>query len=272
METGPNAITMSSTSGDIWDVQRSPAPGVQTLSGDGRSSPESTSMTNTAAWAKAGVMIRETPGARLDPRPDDGGPGWANRLPEPPGSPTTVSASAHSNSGAVALPVWLKIERKGDVFTASRSTDGVTWTVQGNEGGGESPNPETIVMSGSVYIGLAVTSNNLATACVAEFSDIQTTGNVSGVWQAADIGPAILGNDPSPLYVTVADSAGKSATVTHPDPMAVTTTEWTEWKVPLSRLEPASTYPRSRRFASAWATAKPPSRAARAASTSTTSA
>jgi hypothetical protein len=36
------------------------------------------------------------------------------------------------------------------------------------------------------------------------------------------------------LEIAVADSAGKSATVAHPDPTAVTTTAWTEWSVPLS--------------------------------------
>ena len=36
------------------------------------------------------------------------------------------------------------------------------------------------------------------------------------------------------MYVTVEDSAGKAATVVHPDPAAVLTTTWTEWKIPLS--------------------------------------
>jgi hypothetical protein len=34
--------------------------------------------------------------------------------------------------------------------------------------------------------------------------------------------------------VALEDSAGKLAVVTHPDPAAVTTATWTEWKVPLS--------------------------------------
>jgi hypothetical protein len=236
VETAPNAIMMSSMSGDVWDVQDHVRLVYKQLTGDGAIVVKVESMTHTAGWAKAGVMIRQSlkPGSThaLMMVAPDARTAFQNRR-----FADDVSASAHSHSGVVALPVWLKIERKGNVFTASRSTDGITWTVQGNEGGGESPNPETIVMSGSVHIGLAVTSNNLATACVAEFSGIQTTGAVSGSWQAADIGPAILGNDPSPLYVTVADSAGKSVTAIHPDPMAVTTTEWTQWNVPLSSLK-----------------------------------
>lgn len=37
--------------------------------------------------------------------------------------------------------------------------------------------------------------------------------------------------------MTVVDSAGKSATLTHPDPLAVTATEWTAWQVPLISLK-----------------------------------
>ncbi len=36
------------------------------------------------------------------------------------------------------------------------------------------------------------------------------------------------------MYVAVEDSAGKAATVVNPDPAAVLTTAWTEWKIPLS--------------------------------------
>jgi len=42
------------------------------------------------------------------------------------------------------------------------------------------------------------------------------------------------GNGAGTIYVAVEDSAGKIATVANPDPAAVTTTRWTEWKVPLS--------------------------------------
>jgi hypothetical protein len=41
-------------------------------------------------------------------------------------------------------------------------------------------------------------------------------------------------NDKGPLYVAVEDSAGKSAAVANSDAAAVTKTEWTEWKIPLS--------------------------------------
>jgi hypothetical protein len=41
-------------------------------------------------------------------------------------------------------------------------------------------------------------------------------------------------NGQEKLYVTLADSTGKSATVVHPDAAAAVVTQWTEWKIPLS--------------------------------------
>jgi hypothetical protein len=41
-------------------------------------------------------------------------------------------------------------------------------------------------------------------------------------------------NGQEKLYVTLADSTGKSATVVHPDVAAAAVTQWTEWKIPLS--------------------------------------
>jgi hypothetical protein len=41
-------------------------------------------------------------------------------------------------------------------------------------------------------------------------------------------------NSVARLYVAVEDSAGRRAVVTYPDPMVVTKTVWTEWRIPLS--------------------------------------
>jgi hypothetical protein len=41
-------------------------------------------------------------------------------------------------------------------------------------------------------------------------------------------------NDAGPLYVAIEDSTGKLAVVMNPDPAAVATTTWTEWKIPLT--------------------------------------
>ena len=41
-------------------------------------------------------------------------------------------------------------------------------------------------------------------------------------------------NGQEKLYVTLADSAGKTRTVVHPDAAAAAAAQWTEWKIPLS--------------------------------------
>ncbi len=238
LETAPGQYTISSNTGDIWGTADNFRYVYKTLNGDGAISAKVISVTNTSAWAKPGVMIR----ASLDPASTyafmfptpDGRRAFQNR-PAAGGS----AVSAHSATGAVTLPLWVKVERKGSMFTAYYSTDGKTWIQQPdteNTGADASPNPQTIGMGSSVYIGLAVTSNNAAAGfCFAEFSDVVTSGSISGDWKVANVGPN-PGNDPGPLYVTVQDSSNKTVTVTHPDPGAVNLTAWTEWKIPVSDL------------------------------------
>jgi len=86
-------------------------------------------------------------------------------------------------------------------------------------------------MGANVYIGLALTSHDAALTCQAVFSNVTTTGNVSGQWTSQDIG--ILSNDAEPLYVSVSNSTGTPAVVVHDDPAAANIDTWTEWVIPL---------------------------------------
>jgi hypothetical protein len=126
----------------------------------------------------------------------------------------------------------VKLTRTGNVFTAQQSADGVTWTDIV-----VSPALD-IPMASNVYIGLALTSHDAAITTAAGFSNIATTGNVTGAWQTADIGVAQPegGNAPAPLYVAIEDSAGKVAVATHPDPAITTKANWNEWRIPYSEL------------------------------------
>ena len=89
-------------------------------------------------------------------------------------------------------------------------------------------------MGANVYIGLAVTSHNAGLTCQAVFTNVTTTGNVSGQWTSQDIG--IESNDAEPLYVAVSNSTGTPAVVVHDDPVATTINTWTEWVIPLQTL------------------------------------
>ena len=92
-------------------------------------------------------------------------------------------------------------------------------------------NPQNIPMGANVYIGLALTSHAAGVVCEASFSNVRTTGAVSGQWANQDIG--LSSNAAEPLYVAVSNAAGSPAVVANDDPVAATIDDWVEWRVPL---------------------------------------
>jgi regulation of enolase protein 1 (concanavalin A-like superfamily) len=234
--TAEGHLIVSSNSGDVWDTSDYFRFVYKRLSGDGTITAKINSVSYAADWSKAGVMIRES----LDPSSMHGfmvvTPSLRRAFQNRPVA-AGLSFSAHSDINQIVLPLWVKLERKGNQITAYYSADGKAWTKQPdteNTGTDKSPNPQSINMGTNVYIGLGVTSNNSsAGACVADFSEVTTSGSVTGTWQVADIGGENRANDPDQLYVVVQDSAGKSKTVVHPDPKPTCMTEWTQWLIPL---------------------------------------
>jgi len=92
------------------------------------------------------------------------------------------AGTANSAADAVRLPLWIKVERRGDNFTGYYSQDGKSWIKQPDTvgtGASRCMNPQQIAMSESVYIGLAVTSHDNKKTAEARFSHVTTTGNVS---------------------------------------------------------------------------------------------
>jgi regulation of enolase protein 1 (concanavalin A-like superfamily) len=207
----------------------------KSLTGDGTIVAKVESVGNTDPWAKAGVMIRESldPGSRYAivlAAPGNGVHFQARLMTGSAAvSDNTAPAASTPEQNALRAPVWIKLERKGSTFNGFYSTDGVKWTTI-------TWSPQTINMAGPVYIGLAVTSHSANATTTAVFSNLATTGNVTGSWQVQAIGVAQPSNDAAPLYVVVQDSAGKSKMVAHPDPAATTLTTWQAWRIPLSEL------------------------------------
>jgi len=224
-------ITMSAAGDDIWNNADAFRFAYKRLNGDGSMTVKVNSIVNTNAWAKAGIMVRES----LTP----GSANATNILSASSGVQfqyraftDDVSATASAQTGLVA-PYWVRLTRTGNTFKAEMSTNGTTWTSVGTDAAASS---HDVVIGSNVYIGLCLTSHNTGLVTVAQFSDIKTTGSVSGAWQVAELGFDHPGNDAAPLYVVVQDSAGKSAVVAHPDGNAVLATTWTEWKVPLTQF------------------------------------
>ncbi len=235
IETSPGQYTISANTADIWGASDNFRFVYKRLTGNGSISAKVLSITGgSTTWAKAGVMIRgsldpASTYALMHPTPD-GRRSFQNRT-----SVGGSAVSAHSNTGAVTFPVWVKVERQGNQITGYYSLNGTTWTKQPdteNTGTDQSPNPQTIGMTDPVYIGLAVASNNSAAGyCFGEFSDVVTAGGVTGDWTVASIGDN-PGNDAATMYVTVEDSTGKSGTATNAD--IVTSVDWTPWVIPMS--------------------------------------
>ncbi len=100
---------------------------------------------------------------------------------------------------------------------------------------GDAMNPVSIEMGENVYIGLAVTSHQANVKCTSIFSDVSTTGKVTGQWMSQDI-PS---NSAEPLYVAVEDTAGHIKAARHPDPNTVQLDGWQEWSIDLKEFSDA---------------------------------
>jgi len=158
--------------------------------------------TGSNAWAKGGVMIRETlePGSMhamtVVTGGNGGGAGFQRR-------PTTGagSTSNHDPNPTVSPPHWVRIVREGDTFTGYLSLDGVNWNEQGSE---------TISMAQNVYVGLCVTSHAAGEVRSFTFDNVNYSGEISGPVKAYNPTPAdgtLLGD----TWVSMDWSAGYTA-------------------------------------------------------------
>jgi hypothetical protein len=176
------------------------------LNGDGTIIARVDSLTNTNAWAKAGVMIRES----LD---------WGSRHASvfiTPGNGVAFQRRLANNDAGqstaqagVTVPHWVKLTRSGNTLTAQHSADGVTW---GDVVHATNPTSDTVVLSGTIYIGLVLTSHVsgvAGTPC--------SVGQIAGrarLWQMAEI--CWLGMCARPVCTSPSRIPGRAVTVTTP--------------------------------------------------------
>jgi hypothetical protein len=117
------------------------------------------------SWSKAGVMIRESTdqSARhamiVITRDDNARVSFQHRVNE------NNSMSENTEYGnPKTRPMWLRMQKNGQNFTAYYSTDGITWTQQGST--------TNIAMTNPFFVGLAVTSHNNGASATAVFDNI----------------------------------------------------------------------------------------------------
>ena len=225
---GPaGTYTITATGVDIAGTADEFHYAFKTLTGTGSIIARVLSVQNTDQWAKAGVMIRETlePGSKFAAvymTPGQGCRFQARRDTDI--AVVSDTSVATDEQKALTAPYWVKLERTLMGFNAYYSSNGTTWQSM-------VWNPQTVSMTSDVYIGLALSAHNGNAVCEAKYSDVQTTGAVTGQWQAQDIG--ITSNAAEPLYMAVSNSGGAPAVVAHEDPAAATIDVWTEWVIPL---------------------------------------
>jgi titin len=137
-----------------------------TMTGDVTIVSRVTSITKTDNNALAGIMIRESNatgskevGIYLSAA---NGLFFLRRS-------TTGGDTTTTNIKGFTAPVWLKLTRKGDVFTAYSSTDGVTWSTVGSA---------TVSMTPQVMVGLAVTSHKPGVLNTSKFDNVSVIQGV----------------------------------------------------------------------------------------------
>lgn len=139
----------------------------QSLNGDGAIIARLTALApqgSLNSGAKAGVMVRAGNGAQdafyyAYVTPD----GSVDVLYRPSAGATAIQQVLGSAGG---LPIYLQITRAGNVFSASASSDGVTWTPLAGSA------VALGAMSDPALVGMAVTSHDTAQIATATFDHV----------------------------------------------------------------------------------------------------
>ncbi len=221
-DEGPDGTFAMRASGeDIWNTSDKFHFAYKELSGAVAIVAKIQSLENTDPWSKAGVMIRDSLDAdsahvMMAVTPSNGV--WFGYRE------TAGGGGISTKQEGITAPQWVKLERtSGGLVRAYYSADGATWTRL---------DIASVNMTMPIYVGLALTSHNADAACEAVFTDVSFPDTtVEPQWLNRDVG--IIGNEPDPMYVTLSNSDGVSATVVHPDPNAALIEEWTEWVIDL---------------------------------------
>ncbi len=162
---GGGTVVLGGAGNDIWGTADSFRFAYLPLNGDGSITARVVGHERTADWAKIGLMIRESLAANS---------AFADVMLTPSNGiavqyrASTGASGAGTNVSGLFAPRWLKLTRSGSTFTAYHSIDGVTWI--------QTAAPVTVPMATSVYIGLAVCSQNTSALNVAEFDGISAPG------------------------------------------------------------------------------------------------
>ena len=171
-------LTATGSGADIWGTADAFQFVSQPVAGDSQIVARLASLQNTNAYAKAGVMLRETTTAGsahvlLDVRPG-GDVEFMSRVSS--GAATTFLAG-----GMQPAPTWLKLTRSGSMVSGWVSATGSSWTLVGST---------SIAISNSALMGLAVTSHDSTQLNTAAFDSVSVTVPVAAPGVPTALAPA----------------------------------------------------------------------------------
>jgi hypothetical protein len=237
MDEAAGTYTITGSGADIWGNTDQFHYVYRELTGDGEIVAQVVSNgTGSNTWAKGGVMIRETLAADSKHMimaltgGDGGGIAFQGRME------TGGSSTSYHGDVTAAPPYWVRLSRVGNTITAYSSADGVTWDLfTDTSPDGAHTNPIDVEMADPVLIGLFVTSHAAGELRTYTFDNVGIDGDISDVTMDTDVG--IPGNAPAPIYVTLEDTAGAMATVTHGNPAATNIESWRQWTIPLDKFK-----------------------------------
>ena len=158
-----STFTVAGAGADIWNSADAFRFAYTTLTGDGTIVANVTAEQFIANWTKAGVMMRETlaAGSRQALMLVSPGKGLAFQR-----RVDTDGLSTSTPGGTGTAPRFLRLTRAGTTITASLSTDGTNWTIVGSD---------TLAMTSTIYVGLAVSSHVAGTTATATFASTSVT-------------------------------------------------------------------------------------------------
>jgi hypothetical protein len=148
---------------DIWSSSDNFNYAHESLPGDVTITARVASQQNTNAWAKSGVMIRESTAANAAYVFVFVTPGHGVNMQYRASGASSVQLA--QQAGPVA-PYWVRLARSGSTFTGFSSADGVTWTQVGTI---------NVIMAGSALEGLAVTSHNNTVLNTSSFDNVSVS-------------------------------------------------------------------------------------------------
>lgn len=192
------AFELANAGRDIWERRDAFRFVYQPVAGDFQLVARIGALSAAHDWTKAGLMIRDgtaddarhamvvltgTRGVAFQHRAERGG------------------NSLHQNAGAASAPLWLKLERRGDVISTYRSEDGFRWTLVGQV---------ALAMGAEPLVGLALTSHDEASHAQATFERTQLIHLASEpalTWRLPALGQIFSAGDAIPLLVDIAEPA-----------------------------------------------------------------